>query len=76
MLALHLIKDAIIVNALAPGPFPTDMLSRGFGGATHADVDWESAGRHHPQIRFGTPEDIAGLAVFLAPVPVPSRWVK
>ena len=65
MLARHLIKENIIVNAIAPGPFPTDMLSGGFGGATAADVDWEEAGRHGPRGRFGTPEDIAGLAIFL-----------
>ncbi len=66
MLALHLIKDNIIMNAIAPGPFPTDMLSKGFGGATAADVDWEKAGRGGPRGRFGTPEDIAGLAIFLS----------
>jgi len=65
MLAQHLIKENIIVNSIAPGPFPTDMLSRGFGGATAADVDWEEAGRRGPRGRFGTPEDIAGLAIFL-----------
>jgi len=66
MLAHHLIKDNIIVNTIAPGPFPTDMLSRGFGGDTAADVDWEKAGRGGPRGRFGTPEDIAGLAIFLS----------
>lgn len=66
MLAQHLIKENIIVNAIAPGPFPTDMLSKGFGGATAADVDWEKAGRGGPRGRFGTPEDIAGLAIFLS----------
>lgn len=68
ILAAHLIKDRIIVNAIAPGPFPTWMLSTGvgFGGKTEGDgVDWEAVGRANPSGRVGTPEDIAGLAIFL-----------
>jgi 2-deoxy-D-gluconate 3-dehydrogenase len=43
------------------------MLSTGVG--TRGDVDgtdWEAIGRHNPRGRVGTPEDIAGLAIFLA----------
>ena len=32
VLAAHLIKRNIIVNGIAPGPFPTYMLSAGVGG--------------------------------------------
>ena len=32
VLAAHLIKRNIIVNGIAPGPFPTSMLSAGVGG--------------------------------------------
>ena len=32
VLAAHLVKRNIIVNAIAPGPFPTWMLSTGVGG--------------------------------------------
>jgi len=66
-LAAHLIKDKIIVNAIAPGPFPTWMLSTGvgFGGATDG-VDWDKVGKANPRGRFGTAEDIAGLAIFLS----------
>jgi len=65
-LAAHLVKENIILNAIAPGPFPTWMLSTGvgFGGATE-DVDWDAVGKHNPRGRVGTPEDIAGLAIFL-----------
>ncbi len=66
-LAAHLIKDKIIVNAIAPGPFPTWMLSTGvgFGGETDG-VDWDKVGRGNPRGRVGTAEDIAGLAIFLS----------
>lgn len=69
MLAAHLIKEHIIVNAIAPGPFPTWMLSTGvgFGGAVEGDgVDWDAVGRTNPSGRVGTMEDIAGLAIFLS----------
>lgn len=64
-LALHLIKEDIIVNAIAPGPFPTVMLSRGVGGKGETDIDWSAVARGNPRKRMGTPEDIAGLAIFL-----------
>ncbi|MGH9081307.1 MAG: SDR family oxidoreductase [Acidimicrobiales bacterium] len=66
-LAAHLVKRNIIVNAIAPGPFPTWMLSTGVG--TRGDVegtDWTAVGRTNPRGRVGTPEDIAGLAIFLS----------
>ncbi|MEM7020167.1 MAG: SDR family oxidoreductase, partial [Pseudomonadota bacterium] len=69
VLAAHLIKENIIVNAIAPGPFPTWMLSTGvgFGGETEGDgVDWEAVGRNNPSRRVGNMEDIAGLAIFLS----------
>jgi len=66
-LASHLIKEQIIVNAIAPGPFPTWMLSAGvgFGGETEG-VDWDQVGKGNPSGRVGTMEDIAGLAIFLS----------
>ena len=45
VLAAHLIKENIIVNAIAPGPFPTWMLSLGvgFGGEVEGEgVDWDA----------------------------------
>jgi 2-deoxy-D-gluconate 3-dehydrogenase len=66
-LASELAPRNIIVNAIAPGPFPTWMLSTGIGGGGDVDnTDWETLGRTNPRGRVGTPEDIAGLAIFLA----------
>jgi len=67
VLAAHLIKENIIVNGIAPGPFPTWMLSAGvgFGGKVEGQ-DWDAVGSGNPRGRVGTPEDIAGLAIFLS----------
>lgn len=69
VMAAHLVKENIIVNAIAPGPFPTWMLSLGvgFGGKTEGEgVDWDRVGQANPRGRVGTMEDIAGLAIFLS----------
>ncbi len=67
LLASHLVRRNIIVNAIAPGPFPTWMLSTGVGGGGDVDnTDWDSVARGNPRGRVGTPQDIAGLAIFLA----------
>ena len=66
VLASSLVKENIIVNAIAPGPFPTWMLSTGVGGGGDVDIDWSSIGDTNPRGRVGTPEDIAGLAIFLS----------
>ncbi len=66
-LAAHLVRRNIIVNAIAPGPFPTWMLSTGVGtGGDVEGTDWDLIGRGNPRGRVGTPEDIAGLAIFLS----------
>ena len=65
-MAASLVKENIIVNAIAPGPFPTWMLSTGVGGGGDVDIDWSSIGDTNPRGRVGTPEDIAGLAIFLS----------
>jgi NAD(P)-dependent dehydrogenase (short-subunit alcohol dehydrogenase family) len=66
-MAAHLVKEHIIVNAIAPGPFPSWMLSAGvgFGGEVEGQ-DWDSVGQSNPRGRVGTAEDIAGLAIFLS----------
>jgi 2-deoxy-D-gluconate 3-dehydrogenase len=57
----------IIVNAIAPGPFPTWMLSTGVGtGGDVEGTDWDAVGKLTPVGRVGSPEDIAGLAIFLS----------
>jgi 2-deoxy-D-gluconate 3-dehydrogenase len=66
-LAAHLTREHIVCNAIAPGPFPTWMLSTGvgFGGETE-NVDWDRVGRGNPSGRVGAAQDIAGLAIFLS----------
>jgi len=66
-MAAKLVKRNIIMNAIAPGPFPTWMLSTGVGtGGDVEGTDWSVIGRTNPRKRVGTPEDIAGLAIFLS----------
>ena len=65
ILAASLIKEKIIVNAIAPGPFPTWMLSTGVGFGGKTDVDWSVVGDQNPSGRVGNMQDIAGLAIFL-----------
>ena len=66
-LAAKLVKRNILVNAIAPGPFPTWMLSTGVGTGGDVDgTDWDALGRTMPRGRVGSAEDIAGLAIFLA----------
>jgi 2-deoxy-D-gluconate 3-dehydrogenase len=66
-LAARLVRRNILVNAIAPGPFPTWMLSTGVGtGGDVEGTDWEAMGRTMGRGRIGTPEDIAGLAIYLS----------
>ena len=63
----RLTKRNVIANAIAPGPFPTWMLSTGVGTGGYVEgTDWDALGRTVPRGRVGTPEDVAGLAIFLA----------
>jgi NAD(P)-dependent dehydrogenase (short-subunit alcohol dehydrogenase family) len=67
LLAARLVRRNILVNAIAPGPFPTWMLSTGVGtGGDVEGTDWDAVGSASPRGRVGSPEDIAGLAIFLA----------
>ena len=66
VLAASLVRENIIVNAIAPGPFPTWMLSTGVGGGGDIDIDWSEVGNSNPRGRVGTAEDIAGLSIFLS----------
>jgi NAD(P)-dependent dehydrogenase (short-subunit alcohol dehydrogenase family) len=59
-LAKRLASDHILVNAIAPGPFPSQMMAHTL--ATMGD----EIRRQNPLGRVGTPEDIAGVAIFLA----------
>jgi 2-deoxy-D-gluconate 3-dehydrogenase len=66
-LAAALARRNILVNAVAPGPFPTWMLSTGVGGRGNvATTDWTPVTQTNPRGRIGTPADIAGTVLFLA----------
>ncbi len=65
-LAGQLASRHITVNAIAPGPFPTWMLSTGVGtGGDVEGTDWDVIGRGNPSGRVGSPEDVAGMTLFL-----------
>jgi NAD(P)-dependent dehydrogenase (short-subunit alcohol dehydrogenase family) len=66
-LAAALARRNVLVNAVAPGPFPTWMLSTGVGGRGNvATTDWTPVTQTNPRGRIGTPADIAGTVLFLA----------
>ena len=58
-MALHLAKDGIVMSAIAPGAFASEMnkAARDHGDAISAGI---------PSGRIGTTEDMAGAAVYLA----------
>jgi NAD(P)-dependent dehydrogenase (short-subunit alcohol dehydrogenase family) len=58
-MAKRLAGDHILVNAIAPGPFPSQMMA-----ATLATVG-DAIRASNPLKRIGEPEDIAGVAIFL-----------
>jgi 2-deoxy-D-gluconate 3-dehydrogenase len=63
----RLVGRNILVNAIAPGPFPTWMLSTGVGtGGDVEGTDWGAMGRTVPRGRVGAAADIAGTAIYLA----------
>ena len=58
-MALRLAKDNIVVSGIAPGPFASEMNKE---ARDHGD----EVAQHVPAGRIGTPEDMAGAAIFLA----------
>ncbi|MFC3077598.1 SDR family oxidoreductase [Phenylobacterium terrae] len=59
-LAKRLAREHILVNAIAPGPFPSQMMA-----ATLATAG-DAIRANNPRGRTGEPEDIAGVAIFLS----------
>jgi NAD(P)-dependent dehydrogenase (short-subunit alcohol dehydrogenase family) len=57
-MAARLIKDNIVVSAIAPGAFPSEM--------NRAARDNQDYTRSIPAGRVGAPEDIAAAAIYLA----------
>ena len=60
VLAARLVKENILVNAIAPGPFPSDML----GAAV--EHNYEGIISRNPVHRMGRAEDVGGLAIYLS----------
>jgi NAD(P)-dependent dehydrogenase (short-subunit alcohol dehydrogenase family) len=60
--ALELARYGILVNAIAPGPFVTNIA----GGHSHSTVTRAAVERRSPLHRMGHPDEIKGLALFLA----------
>jgi len=58
-MALRLAQEHIVVNGIAPGPFPSDMNKQ---ARDHGD----EVAHRVPAGRVGEPEDMAGAAIFLA----------
>ena len=58
-MALHLAPQRIAVSAIAPGAFASSMYQ---AARDHADA----VAAHIPAGRIGTPEDMAGAAIYLA----------
>jgi len=66
-LALEWARDGITVNAVAPGPVPTHGATQAFaGGDINTDAIDEEMRRRIPLGRWGTPDDIGNLIVYLA----------
>jgi 3-oxoacyl-[acyl-carrier protein] reductase len=68
-LAVELAPRGILVNAIAPGFIDTEMSIRA-DGVNELDTDWFRThyveGHHLPLRRAGRPEEVAGVAAFLA----------
>lgn len=65
-LALEYAKDHIRINALCPGPVDTQLLQREFDTEADPDGAREASIATMPIGRFGRPEEIAQIALFLA----------
>jgi 3-oxoacyl-[acyl-carrier protein] reductase len=65
-LAFELARDNITVNAILPGPVRSEFFRGMVDGSKEKDAFFDMLGRRVPMQRMGMPEDIAGVALFLA----------
>ncbi len=61
-LAKNLVRDKVLVNAIAPGPFESKMMAFALGTEEGRDMVAASV----PARRIGQPDDMAAAALFLA----------
>ena len=61
-LAKNLVRDHVLVNAIAPGPFESKMMAFALGSEEGRDL----VAKGVPARRIGRPDDMAGAAIFLA----------
>ena len=64
--ALELAKDGVRVNAIAPGAIETNIWNMTDLSLEDAKKHKKSMEQHIPCGRFGTPEEVANVALFLA----------
>ena len=64
--ALDYARSGIRVNAICPGFIDTPMLRYYCDQQADPDAAWRDVLAQHPMGRVGTPEDVAGAAVYLA----------
>jgi NAD(P)-dependent dehydrogenase (short-subunit alcohol dehydrogenase family) len=66
-LAFELAAFNICVNAILPGPIRTELWDSQIPPGVDKDIFFENMGKKFvPMKRIGTPEDVAGVALFLA----------
>ena len=61
-LAKNLVREHVLVNAIAPGPFESKMMAFALGSEEGRDA----VSKGVPARRIGRPDDMAGAALFLA----------
>jgi NAD(P)-dependent dehydrogenase (short-subunit alcohol dehydrogenase family) len=64
--ALDYAPHGVRVNAICPGFIDTPMLRVYCDGQPDPDAAWEEVLAQHPMGRLGTPDDVAGAALYLA----------
>ncbi len=65
-MALDFAPDGIRVNAIAPGAIETPLLARSFARQPDPEAAVARSRERHALRRFGTPEEIAAAALYLA----------
>ncbi len=65
-LALELAHQNITVNAILPGPIISEFYADILKNEPDADAFFARVGKQTPMQRMGTPEEIGGVALFLA----------